>query len=85
MNHGEDTCSVNKGCASVGSTIPSRKLPGWRHCLSMTGEQMLSSVCTSNWSSCVPDIRLEFATPRPTRKSEALLLVAQPGRWLVEA
>jgi hypothetical protein len=32
------------------------------------------------------NIRLEFARcARPTRKSEALLLAAQPGRWVFKS
>lgn len=79
MRQGEDTSSVSRNFASVEFTIPSGKLLAWSRCLPMKGVRMPSSVCASNWSSYVPNNRLEFALARPTRKGEAPLLAAQPG------
>ena len=77
---GADTSSVSMNFASGEFTIPSGKLLAWSCCLPMKGVRMLSSVCVSSWSSCVPNNRLEFALARPTRNGAAPLLAAQPRR-----
>jgi hypothetical protein len=82
MGQGEDIPSASRSSASVEFTIPSGKSLAWSYCLPTKGVRMRSSVCVSNWSSCVPNNLLEFArVARPTRKSDALLLAAQPERW----
>jgi hypothetical protein len=81
MSQGKDTSSASRNFVSVGFMIPSGKLLAWSCCLLTKGVQMRSIACVSSWSSCVPNNRLEFArVARPIRKSDALLLAAQPGR-----
>lgn len=73
MGQGEDTPSASRNFASVEFTIPSGKSLAWSCWLPTKGVRMRSSVCVSNWSSCVPDNRLEFARVAPdSQKRHAL-------------
>jgi hypothetical protein len=54
----------------------------WRYFCETTGQEILwvNDMIVALPSQGSPNNRLEFALARPTRKSEALLLAAQPER-----
>lgn len=75
MGQGEDMFSTSRNFASVEFTIPSGKSLAWSCWLLTKGVWTRSSVCASNWSNCVPNIRLE-AAPDSQKRGDLLAVQA---------